>query len=187
MTSEELELDRQTNRDVAAFSYFLVLSPVLLYTKRRSPYVQFHARQATLLFVLAILFALLPPPFHLVNLLIMAIALTGFIQANMGVSWRIPLISNILESGFSAQTVWDSLVRFFHILKKVFTQSPKKTVQATSKVIAKMRGVDNLYLQKEIQTLQRRIEILEREREIPSSLLQTKSSLDDSPERKKDQ
>lgn len=180
-------IDIERNRDVAAFSYFLILSPVLLFTRKDSDFIQFHAKQATLLFAIAIIIAVCANLFiealNYINLGIVALSLSGLIQANLGKYWRAPIIANILDSGFNADTVWTFLVRGVQTIRNVFSSSPRVTVRATSNAIAKMRGIDDNKLQAEfidqknaLRESQKQIDFLQRELLIEKYLKKDKFS-----------
>lgn len=163
MTTESEHNDIEKNRDVAAFAYFLIFAPVLLYTRRDSNFVQFHAKQATVLFVFGIGVALLPTPLPLLNFLTAAITLTGFLQANLGRYWKIPFVSQLLESGFSVETVIAFLKKLLGTLKRIFTTAPSKTVKEASNAIAHMRGLDLLKLNTKIEENTAHIAALQKE------------------------
>lgn len=165
---EERKKDIAKNREVAAFSYLLILSPVLLFTRRDSHFIQFHARQATFLFVAAIIFAQLSTPWSWMNFFVLAICLTGFIQANFGAEWRAPVVANIIETGVNGDRIWKGLVHYFGILKQVFVHSKKEKKKEPempnipTETATNVSGV--LAQQNEVLRFQReRISFLERE------------------------
>ncbi len=163
MITEEEHNDIEKNRDLAAFAYFLIFAPVLLYTRRDSAFVQFHAKQATVIFIFAIAVTLLPKPFSLINFLTAAIAMTGFLQANLGRSWKIPFVSQLLESGFSADSVIAFLQRILRTIGRIFTTAPTTTVRSASDAIAKMRGLDLNNLNTKIEANTKKITELTKE------------------------
>ncbi len=76
--------DIQTNKDIAAFSYIWIFSVIIMWTRRDSQFVQFHARQAVMLFILSIIIYVIPiPKFHYLNVFTVAGMIAGFINANM--------------------------------------------------------------------------------------------------------
>lgn len=85
--------DVEMNREVAALSYAWVLSVFVLVYRRDSAFVRFHARQGTALFVLSILFWMLPSlPARLLMVLVLAGCTAGFLAAAQG-QWReIPIV-----------------------------------------------------------------------------------------------
>lgn len=126
--TEAQKRDIEANRDVAAFSYFLILSPVILFTRRDSAFIQFHARQATVLFVLLIIIAQFPGRLSYLNFLTVALAITGLFQANQGRFWRTPVIAQALEAGVTADSLWQGMVRVAHTIKRAFVRESKKTL-----------------------------------------------------------
>lgn len=123
MIQESEKKDIDQNRDVAAFSYFLILSWVILYTRKDSKFIQFHAKQASILFLFAILVTLLPSYFRYLNLITLALAITGLIQTNQGKWWQMPVVANIIESGVSKETAKKIFLRFAKTLKDIFRVS----------------------------------------------------------------
>jgi len=82
--TESQKDDIQVNKDIAAFSYVWVFSVIILWSRRDSPFVQFHAKQAVVLFIMSVFFYLVPiPKFHYLNLFVVAAMITGFINANL--------------------------------------------------------------------------------------------------------
>ncbi len=120
MNTEAEKKDIENNSDVAAFSYFLILSWVILYTRKDSPYIQFHARQASILFIFAIFIALLPDKLSFLNLITLGLAVAGFFQANLGKWWKMPVVSHVIESGISTDMVWQWMRRFARTLQASF-------------------------------------------------------------------
>jgi uncharacterized membrane protein len=104
--TEQQKADIEKNNDMAAFSYFLVLAPVLLFTRKDSPFIQFHARQATVLLLVAVILVVIGGKIAYGNFLVLAVAITGIIQANMGVMWRTPVVSEMLDAGYTPEAVW---------------------------------------------------------------------------------
>ncbi len=182
MNTEAEKKDIETNSDVAAFSYFLILSWVILYTRKDSPYIQFHARQASLLFVVAIIIALLPPNFSFLNLFTLGLAVAGFFQANLGRRWKMPIIAHLLDSGVSVDMAWKTIIRIVQTLKNSFRtsggsqsdQMNSKTDSADSdlqRIVSKQEDFINLQMEK--------IDFLEQELLIEKYLTKaTKSRLD---------
>jgi len=90
--------DIQTNKDIAAFSYIWIFSVIILWTRRDSQFIQFHARQAIMLFILSILIYVIPiPKFYYLNVFTVAGMITGFINANLGEYYEMPLVSDLVK------------------------------------------------------------------------------------------
>jgi uncharacterized membrane protein len=87
--------DIEPNRLIAALSYFWILFLIPLLTKRDSKFVQFHAKQGLVLFVVEFL-ATLIMWIPLVNVVlfigIIVIAVMGIIKAYNGEYWKAPFI-----------------------------------------------------------------------------------------------
>src|SRR3989344_3230174 len=81
-----------------AVSYLWVLSLVALAARKNNPYVRFHASQGALLFVLSIIFMLIPGIGWLLNILIGIAAIVGIIKALQGEKWEVPVLG-----GFAVQ------------------------------------------------------------------------------------
>ncbi len=104
------------NKDVAAASYFLLLSPVLLFTRKDSGFIQYHARQAFTLFLIFVFLWFLGTFFVLFAWLtigVLFIALTGFIQAINGKYYEIPYIYDFGKDGYSIEL-------FVNMVKNIF-------------------------------------------------------------------
>lgn len=87
--------DIVNNKDLAAASYLWILSIIILLARRESSYVQFHARQGTFLFVLSVVFWLVPYVSYL-NILVLAAMVVGFITALNGEYYSMPLVDTVL-------------------------------------------------------------------------------------------
>jgi len=88
--------DIKKNKDLAALSYLWLFSIVILLARRDSPFIQLHARQGVVLFV----FSILLWPFGITRyaeFVILAFMILGFIEAALGRTYRIPVISLIAE------------------------------------------------------------------------------------------
>ncbi|TSC72603.1 MAG: hypothetical protein G01um101438_320 [Parcubacteria group bacterium Gr01-1014_38] len=94
--------DVENNRLVAALSWLWILSVVMLLVKKESPYVQFHARQSFLLFIVSLLLWLFlsffgPLAWFLQWLLkagVFVLIVIGFLQALQGRWWTLPVIGS---------------------------------------------------------------------------------------------
>lgn len=128
--TEQEQKDIQQNKDVAAASWTLVLAPLILYFRKDSKFVQFHARQSTILFIIAVLIALLPWSLNKLNVLTVLVAVAGFINANNGVFWRVPIIADWADKGVEPVKIiyWirDFFLKIFDVLKRIFIAGQKK-------------------------------------------------------------
>ncbi len=184
MPSESEKKDIELNREVAAFSYFLIFSPLLLYTRRDSPFIQFHARQAVILFFFFIILVFLGNPIAYGNFLIVGVCLTGIIQANQGYKWKVPIVADMIEGGVTPSSVWKALVHYFGVLKAVFTHSTQKKMFSALSENKNNGGREFQKMEKFITEQQGRISFLEKEL-IQKSVLRGLESKFLSPEAKK--
>ncbi len=128
--------DVEINKDIAALSYAWVLSVVVFFWKKDSPFAQFHAKQGMVLFALSIIFTLIPFVGRYLNLLILMLCVLGFISAAQG-QWKgIPIIGDIASGQWShVRQSWRDVIsaivqlwnRLFHSDKKEHATSSKDT------------------------------------------------------------
>lgn len=114
LTIQEMHLtevqkdDVKVNKDIAAFSYIWIFSVVILWSRRDSQFIQFHAKQAVVLFIFSVVFYLIPiPKFEYMNVFVAAGMITGFINANMGQYYEMPLVSDIVKHHITVDGMWD--------------------------------------------------------------------------------
>ncbi len=92
--------DVADNKDLAALSYVWILSLVVLFAKRESPFVQFHARQGAVLFGLSLVVWAMPFVGKVAELLVLALCIIGFLHAAQS-EWReIPIIGPLSRGAF---------------------------------------------------------------------------------------
>jgi uncharacterized membrane protein len=84
---QEDRRDIDENKDIAALGYVWILSVFVYIFRHNSPFVRFHAKQGMILFVLSIAFWFVPMFGKVLVLLVLALAVTGFISAGQG-QWR---------------------------------------------------------------------------------------------------
>jgi uncharacterized membrane protein len=89
--------DVEKNKGLAALSYLWILSLVMLLVKKDSPFVQFHAKQAFILFIASVILGFIPVIGWLLNIVIMVLAIVGIVTALQGKWWKIPGISSLAE------------------------------------------------------------------------------------------
>ena len=88
--------DIQDNKDFAAMGYVWIFSIIILLARRESPFIQLHARQGLVLFIISLVLWPLQITRYL-EFVVLALALLGFIQAAIGNEYRIPVIADIAE------------------------------------------------------------------------------------------
>jgi len=91
-----LEVPR-AERDVAAFSYLLIMSVVVYAIRRQSAFVRFHSRQAIVLFLLSIGFWFIPYVGKVLELLVLWGVLFGFANAAQGHWMSVPVVGAIAQ------------------------------------------------------------------------------------------
>lgn len=80
----------------AALSYLWVLSIVFYVLKKDDAYVQFHAKQGIVLFVLS-LFWIIPIIGWIVSFVAFIAILIGAVKAYSGEKYRIPMVADLAE------------------------------------------------------------------------------------------
>ncbi len=103
--------DVEENKDIAALSYAWILSLVVFFTRRNSPFVRFHAKQGIVLFILSIAFWMVPFVGRMLELVVLAFCALGFINAAQG-KWKdLPLIGAAARGDWKAvRESWKSVV-----------------------------------------------------------------------------
>ena len=91
--------EEQNEKELAALSYLWIFSVILLVAKRGNPFVQHHARRATVLFALSLLFWFVSW-LQYGEFLVLALSLFGFIQAATGNENHTPVLSEIADGTF---------------------------------------------------------------------------------------
>lgn len=119
---EQRNGDVAENRDIAAIGYVWILSVVVFFAMRRSAFVSFHAKQGMVLFVLSILAWFIPIVGRFLELVILALALLGFLAAAQG-QWKdLPIIGPLARfdvKGVRAswRQLLDGMLRMWHEAK----------------------------------------------------------------------
>lgn len=120
---EAMKKDIEENKDMAALSYAWILAFVLYFTKRESAFVRFHAKQGIVLFVLSIVFWMIPFVNRLLELVVLALCVIGFLAAAQGEWKQLPVVYPLSRGDFKAvRATWrdalQSLVRFWKQLRR---------------------------------------------------------------------
>jgi uncharacterized membrane protein len=90
---------------MAAISYIWVVSIIMLLTKKDSDFIQFHAKQGLVIFIISTVVWLVSIPFMfvlifvnwIVYLVLFIAAVVGFIKAYNGERYRIPVVADIAD------------------------------------------------------------------------------------------
>ena len=107
------DLDKQDieqNKDIAAFSYLWIMSIAVFFLRRKSPFAQFHAKQAMILFALSIAAYMVPVISKLLELGILGLMVLGFINAAQGQRKDIPLIGPLSRREITLRQAWQQIV-----------------------------------------------------------------------------
>ena len=102
--------DVEENKDLAALSYAWIMSVVLLIAKRKSPFVHFHAKQGTVLFVLSLLFLMIPYANRVLELFVFAFMVWGFLAAAQGHWTELPFVGPLSRGKFKLRGSWKQTV-----------------------------------------------------------------------------
>lgn len=98
MAEEVKETKSQGDTNLmAALSYIWILSVVMLLVKKDDPFVVFHAKQGVVIFVASIIFMFIPVVGWMLNLVVLAAEVAGFIKAYSGEKFRLPVIGDLAE------------------------------------------------------------------------------------------
>lgn len=97
---------------MAALSYVWVLSVVVYYAKKDSPFVRFHARQGILLFILSIACWFIPVVGTLLELIVLGLAVIGFLAAAQGHWKELPVVFAVSHGDWKgARAAWQRVVQ----------------------------------------------------------------------------
>lgn len=102
--------DVEENRDLAALSYAWVMSVFLLIAKKKSPFIHFHAKQGTVLFVMSLLFLMIPYANRVLELIVFAFMVWGFLAAAQGHWTELPFVGPLARGKFQLRGSWKQTV-----------------------------------------------------------------------------
>lgn len=107
--------DIEENKDIAAFSYLWIMSVIVYFARaKRSPFIAYHSRQATAIFILSLLFLFVPIINRLLLLCILGLMVYGFVQAVQGKRKSIPILGPLSRKEIG-------LGEAFHQVTEIFT------------------------------------------------------------------
>jgi len=169
-TNDEQLKDIVENKDVAASSYFLVLSPILLLTRKDSAFIQHHARQSLALLLIFIFLWILGSFYILFKwstIGVFFIAFVSFIQTINGKYYKIPYIYDFVKDGYSISLFINLIKKSITGIKKIIIglfpkNSLKKNTQINTEINKKYtqsEEIKNLSLK--IDKLEKKINLLE--------------------------
>ncbi len=115
--------DVRENKDIAAVSYLWFLSIVIYLARKDSPFVQYHAKQGMVLFLISIPLWFIPVIGHLLEFLVLAGMVMGFLNAFQGQWADVPFIGGIAKG---ETTPLQALRAFWEACKKLFRGAVKE-------------------------------------------------------------
>ena len=92
--------DIEETKVIAAIGYIWILALIPLFLKRGSPFARFHGKQGLVLFIIEILGWLvywIPIIGPLFAVLLIILAILGFVQALSGKYWEMPIIGQFAK------------------------------------------------------------------------------------------
>jgi uncharacterized membrane protein len=105
LTSEQLA-DIRSNKDIAALSYLWILSVVMYYHHRSSPFIHYHSKQGMWLFALSIPIFLVPGIGQYLSFFTLAGMVIGFLNAAHGHYHEIPVIGRLASGTLTIGGIW---------------------------------------------------------------------------------
>ncbi len=129
-TPEDEKRDIEENKDIAAFGYLWVMSVVVYFLRRHSPFVRFHAKQAMVLFLVSLVVWFIPFVNRPLELLLLACMAYGFLNAAQGQKKDVPIVGPLSRNEITLRQAWQQVValvvRFAKALKDLAKTEPKK-------------------------------------------------------------
>lgn len=123
--------DVSENKDLAALSYVWILSLVVLFARRESPFIQFHAKQGAVLFVASVLVWFIPFLGKALELVILALCVLGFLHAAQGQWKEIPVIGPAARGSIAdLRKSWKDVVAAFAALWHRVRRQPTESAPA---------------------------------------------------------
>lgn len=131
LLTPEQKMDIEKNKDVAAMSYLWILSVAVLYARRDSPFIQYHARQGFWLFVISIPVWLIPGAGKYLEFFVLAFMIIGFINAAQGRMHDLPIVGQLAKGTFTLRDLWKkgvaAILRGVDVLKRGIQPEKKGT------------------------------------------------------------
>lgn len=128
--------DIDENKDLAAFSYLWIMSVVVFLTKRKSPFIRYHSKQAIVLFLLSIMTYFIPVIGRFLELIVLVGMVYGFLAAAQGQKKDVPIIGPLSRGEITVRQAWQRVIDFFVSIWKNFSS---KNMETESSVVAKQQ------------------------------------------------
>lgn len=114
------------NKDIAAFSYIWIMSILVYFGRKDSPFIQHHSRQGMILFVLTIPLWFIPIVGQLLEVVLLAGMVMGFINAFQGQWSDVPLVGPVSRGEMSPMQAVKIVVKFLSSLFKQASKAAEK-------------------------------------------------------------
>ncbi len=130
--SQSTEVDVEENKDIAAFSYLWVMSVIVYFLKKDSPFVRFHSTQAMILFAASIVIWMIPIGIvaKALELVILAGMVMGFLNAVQGQRRDVPFVGPLSRREKGFRETWRAMsaaiVRMYERVKHMLHGIKKK-------------------------------------------------------------
>ncbi len=102
--------DIELNKDIAAFSYLWIMSVVVFFLRRKSPFVRFHAKQAMVLFALSLVVMIVPVISRLLVLCVLGLMVYGLVNAAQGQRKDVPIVGPLSRGEITIRQAWKQIV-----------------------------------------------------------------------------
>lgn len=92
--------DQQLSNDsklMAALSYLWLISVVMLVLKKEDAFVQFHAKQGTVIFLGSLILWFIPILGWFLNIFALIAMIVGFLKAYAGEKYKMPVVGDLAE------------------------------------------------------------------------------------------
>ena len=120
--------DIAQNKDIAAFGYLWIMSVVVYFLRRHSPFVRYHAKQAMILMLLSIIVYFVPYIGRLLELALLCLMAYGFINAAQGLRKDIPIVGPLSRGEITVRDAWkqiiDGILRLLSMLQSLLKYRP---------------------------------------------------------------
>ncbi len=131
--AEAKQKDIKDNKDMAALSYVWILSVILFFARKDSPFIRYHSKQAMILFILSIPIWTIPMLGHYLILVIVAGNLIGFINAANGLYADVPFVGPLSRGEKSiGQVCKEGMEALKELWKKFMTMFEAKKPEQTT-------------------------------------------------------
>ncbi len=152
--------DIDKNRDIAALSYLWVLSIFILYLRKDSYFIKYHARQASVLFILSVIFWVIPYIKYL-NIIIVVFLCIGAVESYMGNYYKIPILGDIIEDKFNFKRINIIPRKIRNFSRKLFNRDKNISIDSLEERIIDLE-TEIRYQSKIVEELKRQLKLFKR-------------------------